>query len=194
MLLSGPAAVIGFAALRAIMQSTVPPEMQGRVFSLRISMFNAMAPLGLAVLGPLADATGIRPIYLMDGAACLLVALARLANGVQLALTFADAIPGPDQARLSLIGDVGMMTYDHSDGEIRVHLGAQVETITPEYDDTSPVDSFVRCILDGAPNLSPGEEAANAVYLTEAAYQSAQTHSICKTRSESLTETWVSSL
>jgi DHA3 family macrolide efflux protein-like MFS transporter len=75
MLLSGPVAAMGFAALRAIMQSTVPPEMQGRVFSLRISLFNAMAPLGLAVLGPLADAIGIRPIYLMDGAACLLVAL-----------------------------------------------------------------------------------------------------------------------
>lgn len=75
MLLSGPAASMGFAALRAIMQSTVPPEMQGRVFSLRASLFSAMAPLGLAVLGPLADVIGIRPIYLMDGAACLLVAL-----------------------------------------------------------------------------------------------------------------------
>jgi DHA3 family macrolide efflux protein-like MFS transporter len=75
MLLSGPAAAMGFAALRAIMQSTVPPEMQGRVFSLRISLFGAMTPLGLAVLGPLADAIGIRAIYLLDGAACLLVAL-----------------------------------------------------------------------------------------------------------------------
>jgi len=75
MLLSGPAAAMGFGALRAIMQSTVPPEMQGRVFSLRISLFGAMAPLGLAVLGPLAETIGIRAIYLLDGAACLLVAL-----------------------------------------------------------------------------------------------------------------------
>jgi DHA3 family macrolide efflux protein-like MFS transporter len=73
--LAGPATAMYVASLRAIMQSTVPPEMQGRVFSLRTSLFWGMAPLGLAVLGPLADVIGVRPIFLMDGAACLLVLL-----------------------------------------------------------------------------------------------------------------------
>jgi DHA3 family macrolide efflux protein-like MFS transporter len=73
--LAGPATAMNSAALRAIMQSTVPPEMQGRVFSLRTSLFRGMAPLGLALLGPLADLTGVRPIFVMDGLACLLVLL-----------------------------------------------------------------------------------------------------------------------
>ena len=38
------------------MQGTVPPEMQGRVFSLRNSLFWATGPLGLAILGPMAEA------------------------------------------------------------------------------------------------------------------------------------------
>jgi DHA3 family macrolide efflux protein-like MFS transporter len=73
--MAGPATAMNSAALRAIMQSTVPPEMQGRVFSLRTSLFRGMAPFGLAVLGPLADLMGVRPIFVMDGAACLLVLL-----------------------------------------------------------------------------------------------------------------------
>jgi DHA3 family macrolide efflux protein-like MFS transporter len=72
---AGPATAMYSASLRAIMQSTVPPEMQGRVFSLRTSLFRGMAPLGLAVLGPLADVTGVQPIFVMDGVACLLVLL-----------------------------------------------------------------------------------------------------------------------
>ena len=72
---AGPATAMYAAALRAIMQSTVPPEMQGRVFSLRTSLFRGMAPLGLAVLGPVADVTGVQPIFVMDGVACLLVLL-----------------------------------------------------------------------------------------------------------------------
>jgi DHA3 family macrolide efflux protein-like MFS transporter len=73
--LAGPATAMNSAALRAILQSTVPPEIQGRVFSLRSSLFQAMSPLGLAVLGPVADVTGVQPIFLMDGAACFLVML-----------------------------------------------------------------------------------------------------------------------
>ena len=63
------------AARRAVMQATVPPEMQGRVFALRSSLSRGMAPLGLAVLGPFADVTGVQSIFLMDGVACLLVVL-----------------------------------------------------------------------------------------------------------------------
>jgi len=73
--MAGPATAMYSASLRAIMQSTVPPEMQGRVFSLRTSLFRGMAPLGLAVLGPVADVTGVQPIFVMDGVACLAVLL-----------------------------------------------------------------------------------------------------------------------
>ena len=72
---SGLPSAMFFASLRAILQSTVPPEMQGRVFSLRSSLLWAMGPLGLITLGPLADVIGVQPLFLLDGASFLLVAL-----------------------------------------------------------------------------------------------------------------------
>jgi DHA3 family macrolide efflux protein-like MFS transporter len=76
---AGPATAMYGAAMRAIMQATVPPEMQGRVFALRTSLFQAMAPLGLATLAPLGDTIGVQPIFLMDGVACLLVVVVWMA-------------------------------------------------------------------------------------------------------------------
>jgi len=52
----------------AIMQSTVPPEMQGRVIAIVMSGTAAMAPLGLAVAGPLAEVVGIRTWFILGGA------------------------------------------------------------------------------------------------------------------------------
>jgi len=46
----------------------------------------------------------------------------------------------------------------------------QVELTVPSID---PVTAFVDCALGGAPNLSPGEDGANAVVFAEAAYRSA---------------------
>jgi len=73
--ISGPAAAMFFAALKAVLQSTVPPEIQGRVFATQNSLFWAMGPLGLAILGPLADVIGIQTLFLLSGAAFFLVAL-----------------------------------------------------------------------------------------------------------------------
>jgi DHA3 family macrolide efflux protein-like MFS transporter len=53
--------------LSAILQATVAPEMQGRVFTLVSSLASAMMPISLAVAGPLADAVGIRPWYVFGG-------------------------------------------------------------------------------------------------------------------------------
>jgi DHA3 family macrolide efflux protein-like MFS transporter len=52
----------------AILQSTVPKEMQGRVIAILMSGTAAMAPLGLAVAGPLADVIGVRVWFLLGGA------------------------------------------------------------------------------------------------------------------------------
>jgi DHA3 family macrolide efflux protein-like MFS transporter len=71
---SGLPSAMFFASFRAILQSRVPPDMQGRVFALRNSLFWATGPLGLAILGPLADEFGVQPLFLLDGAAFLLVA------------------------------------------------------------------------------------------------------------------------
>ncbi len=59
--------------LFAVLQSTVAPEMQGRVFTLVGSVAGAMAPLSLAVAGPVADYLGIQVWYVVGGAACILM-------------------------------------------------------------------------------------------------------------------------
>jgi DHA3 family macrolide efflux protein-like MFS transporter len=58
----------------AIFQTYVPPEMQGRVFTLLLSSISVMAPLGLAVGGPVADALGVRALFIMAGLGCLVIA------------------------------------------------------------------------------------------------------------------------
>jgi DHA3 family macrolide efflux protein-like MFS transporter len=61
--------------VHAILQSTVEPEMQGRVFTLVGSLGSAMAPLGLIIAGPVADLIGVQSWYVIGGVACILMAL-----------------------------------------------------------------------------------------------------------------------
>ena len=51
----------------AILQATVPPALQGRVFAVQWSCVTAMSPVGLAVAGPLADAFGPPIWYVIAG-------------------------------------------------------------------------------------------------------------------------------
>jgi DHA3 family macrolide efflux protein-like MFS transporter len=62
--------------LMAILQSTVDPAMQGRVFTLTASLSSAMSPLSLAIAGPLADKLGIPIWYVAAGIACILMGVA----------------------------------------------------------------------------------------------------------------------
>lgn len=64
--------------LMAIMQSTVNPDMQGRVFSLLQAGATAMMPLSLLIAGPVSDAVGIRFWYIFGGTVCILMTLAAL--------------------------------------------------------------------------------------------------------------------
>jgi DHA3 family macrolide efflux protein-like MFS transporter len=59
----------------AIFQSSTPPEMQGRLFTVLMSVISVMAPLGLAIGGPLADAFGVRLLFILGGAGMVLMAL-----------------------------------------------------------------------------------------------------------------------
>lgn len=59
----------------AIIQSTVKPEMQGRVMGLLGSGAAAMMPIGLLMAGPLADRIGVRALYVIGGVACALIAV-----------------------------------------------------------------------------------------------------------------------
>lgn len=62
--------------LMAIMQSTVAPDMQGRVFSLLGAGATAMMPLSLLIAGPISDEFGIRFWYIFGGTVCILMTLA----------------------------------------------------------------------------------------------------------------------
>jgi len=53
--------------LQSLIQSTVSPEMQGRVFTLLGSLVTAMSPLSLAMAGPIADWLGIQFWYVTGG-------------------------------------------------------------------------------------------------------------------------------
>ena len=61
--------------VHAILQATVEPDMQGRVFTLIGSLSGAMAPLGLIIAGPVADAIGVQSWYVIGGIACILMAV-----------------------------------------------------------------------------------------------------------------------
>ncbi|MCK4780732.1 MAG: hypothetical protein KAT57_11110, partial [Candidatus Lokiarchaeota archaeon] len=46
-----------------ILQTKIPPESQGRVFSIVISIAAAVTPLGMIISGPLAELFGIRLLF-----------------------------------------------------------------------------------------------------------------------------------
>ena len=50
--------------------------MQGRVFTLIMSVSGAMSPIGLIIAGPVADALGVRSWYFVGGVACLVMGVA----------------------------------------------------------------------------------------------------------------------
>ena len=53
--------------IMAIMQGTVAPEMQGRVFTLMNSLLNLTGPISLAFAGPVSDWLGLQVWYVAAG-------------------------------------------------------------------------------------------------------------------------------
>lgn len=64
--------------LGSVMQATVDPSRQGRVFTLTGSLATAMTPLGLLVAGPVADSLGIQSWYIVGGLLCAAMGVAGL--------------------------------------------------------------------------------------------------------------------
>jgi MFS transporter, DHA3 family, macrolide efflux protein len=62
----------------AVIQSTVEPQMQARVFSLLSSIGTGIAPLGLLFAGPVADRVGIQAWFLFGGIFCIFMSLTGL--------------------------------------------------------------------------------------------------------------------
>ena len=79
-------AAFAFAALaqsmagggqRAVQQSVVAPEMQGRYFALNNSLRSILGPISLAITAPLVDRWGVRPLWFAIAAIGTLVTLVR---------------------------------------------------------------------------------------------------------------------
>jgi DHA3 family macrolide efflux protein-like MFS transporter len=80
----GGALLIGFMTpmtmgpFFAVIQSTVEPDMQARVFSLLSSVGTGIVPLGLMIAGPVADQVGIQTWFLLGGVLCIFMAVTGL--------------------------------------------------------------------------------------------------------------------
>jgi len=83
----------------AVVQITIAPEMQGRVFTLITSLASAISPLSLAVAGPLAEVLGVRFWYVLGGIVCIVLGsvvlvIPSVVNAEQLAIERAAAQAG----------------------------------------------------------------------------------------------------
>jgi len=78
-LLAGVMNPIANSPFMALIQTTVAPEVQGRVFSLMNSMAQGMAPLALLLAGPLADLFGVQFWYLVGGGGVIALGLGAFA-------------------------------------------------------------------------------------------------------------------
>lgn len=82
---------IANASFLAILQATVPSEIQGRVFTLMMSLIMSMTPVGLALAGPIADLLGVRIWYLVAGFVMTIIGIA--GNFVPAIMQFEEEVP-----------------------------------------------------------------------------------------------------
>ncbi len=75
MFIAGIMVAFANGPMMAIIQSSVRPDMQGRVMSLVGSAAMAMSPLGLIIAGPISDWLGIRTWYWVGGGLTLLMGI-----------------------------------------------------------------------------------------------------------------------
>jgi DHA3 family macrolide efflux protein-like MFS transporter len=80
MLFTGTMIAFADGPLMALLQTIVPPEKQGRVFTVVMSVANLATPVGMAIAGPLSDKIGVHMLYILSGVACILTALAALST------------------------------------------------------------------------------------------------------------------
>jgi len=76
--ISGLTYSMGNAPMIAVMQSVIPNELQGRVFSLFNMTVGLAGPIGLAIAGPIAESIGVRPVFIWSGALSMVATLCAL--------------------------------------------------------------------------------------------------------------------
>lgn len=78
--IGGAMNVIANGPLHAILQSTVAPEMQGRMMSFLGAAAMAIMPISLLIAGPFADTFGVQVWYLLAGSICLVITVFAVGN------------------------------------------------------------------------------------------------------------------
>lgn len=78
--LSGTAYILGSAPMTALIQTTVPNHLQGRVLSLLTTAMAVAAPVGLATASPLGEVIGIRWLFVVMGFASGIITLLGFAS------------------------------------------------------------------------------------------------------------------
>jgi len=78
--------------LGALMQAKVPPEMQGRVFTVLNSLSTGAMPLGMLMAGPLANALGTSAWFVIAGVTLLVTGV--IAYVMKEVYTLDDQLPG----------------------------------------------------------------------------------------------------
>jgi DHA3 family macrolide efflux protein-like MFS transporter len=73
--------ILGNAPLTALLQSTIPNQLQGRVLSLLITVSTLAAPIGLALATPVGELIGIRGLFVLMGMLGAVAAAAGLLSG-----------------------------------------------------------------------------------------------------------------
>ncbi len=94
-LIVGAMAPLANGPIQAILQATIAPEFQGRVFTLYGSIAALAAPLGLVFAAPVAELIGIRTLYAAGGLACVVLGAAGF---------FVPAIMGIEEGRTVITG------------------------------------------------------------------------------------------
>jgi DHA3 family macrolide efflux protein-like MFS transporter len=74
----GVCSAVANGCIIAILQATIAPEYQGRVFAMMMSLAGAMTPIGLLLAAPLAAMAGLRAWYVAGGIACAAIGGAAL--------------------------------------------------------------------------------------------------------------------
>jgi DHA3 family macrolide efflux protein-like MFS transporter len=76
--ISGATFSTGNVPFTTIIQTQVPNDMQGRVFSLMSTVMGLAGPIGLLIAGPLGEAIGVRGVFIVGGALSALVCVLAL--------------------------------------------------------------------------------------------------------------------
>jgi predicted dehydrogenase len=114
---------------------------------------------------------------------CVVAAQARLANGVLLSVSSADAVPEGvlgGSRQIMIVGDDALIQQDR-DGSLWLKRSVGSEKVEVDVAGSDPDADFVRVVLDGAENPAPPRECAWSVALVEAVYRSAQEGRIVQT-------------